>query len=79
MLVQNKSKLVVPVAFAVETERSLCPIAGDFGPGLRSAFSLMRFDYNFLRFKNHCASLITQLHSYVVIEVIGRWATTYVS
>src|SRR5277367_3338926 len=66
----DKGKLIIAVAFAVETERPFCCRARDFCPDLRCTLPLTFLDHNFLRVENRRASLIPQLDSNVVIEVV---------
>ena len=66
----DKGKLIIAIAFAVETERPFRCRARDFCPDLRCTLPLTFLDNNFLRVENRRAGPIPQLHGNVVIEAV---------
>jgi hypothetical protein len=77
-LVEDKSKQIVAVSFALETESPFCLLVGGFCPVLRRALLLTCLDHNFLRVESR-ATLVSKLYGDVVVEFIVRRATANIS
>ncbi len=78
ILVEDKSKQIVPVSFTPETESTLCLLVRGFCPVLRRALLLTCLDHNFLRVESH-ATFGSKLYGDVVVQVIVRGATANIS
>ena len=66
ILVEDKSKRIVAVSFALETESPFCLLVRGFCPALRRALLLTCFDPNFLRVESR-ATLVSKLYGNVVV------------
>jgi hypothetical protein len=77
-LVQDKSKLIVAVAFALETKSPLRLLVRDFCPVLGRARLLMCLYHSLLRVESR-AALVSKLYGDVIVECIVRRATTNIS
>jgi hypothetical protein len=66
ILVEDKSKQIVPVSFALETESSFCLLVRGFCPVLRRALLLTCPDHNFLGVEGR-ATLVSKLYGDVVV------------
>jgi hypothetical protein len=78
ILVEDKSKQIVAISFALETESPLCLLERDSCPGLRSALLLKCLDDNLLPVENR-ATLVSKLYSDVVVKAIVRRPKTNIS
>jgi hypothetical protein len=56
ILVENKSKQIVPVSFALEAESPLCLLVRGFCPVLRGALLLTSLDHNLSAYPQSCHS-----------------------
>jgi hypothetical protein len=68
-LVEDKSKQIVAVSFALETESPFCLLVRSFCSILCRALHLTFLDHNFLRVENR-ATLVSKLYGDVVVEFI---------
>jgi hypothetical protein len=66
ILVEDKSKQIVPVSFALETESPLCLLVGGFCPVLRRALLLTRLGHNFFCIESR-ATLVSKLYGDVIV------------
>ena len=66
ILAKDKSKQIVAVSFALETESPLCLLVRRFRPVLRRTLLITSLDHNFLRVESR-ASLISKLYADVVV------------
>jgi hypothetical protein len=78
ILVEDKSKQIVAVSFALETESPFCLLVRRFRPVLRRTLPITSFDHNFLRVERR-ASLVSKLYADVVVYVIVRRASANIS
>jgi hypothetical protein len=77
-LVEDKSKQIVAVAFALETESPFCLLVRGFCPVLRRALLLTCLDHSFLRVESR-AALVSKLYGDVIVEFIVRRPTANIS
>ena len=77
-LVEDKSKQIVAVSFALETEFPFRLLVSGFCPVLRRALLLTCLDHNILRVDRR-ATLVSKLYGDVVVEFIVRRATANIS
>ena len=77
-LVEDKTKQIIAVSFALETESPFCLLVRGICPVLRRALLFTCLDHNFLRVESR-ATLVSKLHGDVVVEFIVRRATANVS
>jgi hypothetical protein len=77
-LAEDKSKQIVAVSFALETESPFCLLVRRFCPILRRALLLPCLNHNFLRVESR-ATLVSKLYGDVVVEFMVRRATANIS
>jgi len=77
-LAEDKSKQIIAVSFALETESLFCLLVRRFYPILRRALHLTCLNHNFFRVES-CATLVSKVYGDVVVKFIVRRATANIS